>query len=1478
MPRFERLDARRLLSAGTIDTSFGTNGLLTQDFGFGDDFGNAITVQSDGKILVAGTVRGSASNDFGVARFNANGTLDTTFGTGGRVVTDFGSGSTSVDDARSIVVDSAGRIYVVGFANRGSGNDFAIARYNSNGSLDSTYGTSGKVVTNFSTNDQAMTAALQSDGKLVVGGMAVGDFALARYNTNGSIDTTFGVSGFAHAGIGTANDTITCMAIRADGKIVTGGYAQFTSEFDFAAAVFNSNGTLDTSFNGTGKVSTNLGAIDQGNAMVLLPDNRFVLAGNSDGNVAMVRYNTNGTRDSSFGSGGIATVDLGSTTDTANAIMRLSDGSMVLAGGVGSGSSRDFALLRVTSTGSLDALFGTGGMTRSSFATNSDEAFAMTTGADGNILVAGRTTATGLTSSYNFGLARYIMNDAPVAIINCPASVTEGAAFQLNGTGSSDIDGTVVTWEWDLNYDGVTFTSDATGSTTTFSAAGLDGPSSRMVALRVTDNLGATHIVSRSIAITNVAPNLAISGNSSSNEGSAYSLVLGAVTDPGQDTVSQYVIHWGDGSSSIIDAAALPANRTIAHTFADNGSYAITVDLTDEDGNYLNRANAFSVAVNDVAPTISVSGNSNVSEGSAYTLMLGAVSDPGNDTVSQYVIHWGDGSSSVVDAMDLPSDRSVMHTYADGTSSYAISIDLADEDGMHLNRAGAFGLMVNDVAPTMAISGNASSNEGSSYALTLGNVVDPGMDTVSQYVIHWGDGTSSVIDAADLPSNRIVSHTFADNGAFTISVDLVDEDGTHANASGSLSLAVNDVAPNLSITGDPSTSEGSCYDLFLGAVTDPGADTVTQYIIHWGDGTSSVVNASDLPADRSVMHTFADNGNYAITVDLVDEDGTHLNRANPFSVAVDDVAPTITISGNSSVNEGSLYALTLGAVNDPGAGDTVSQYVIHWGDGTSSLIDAADLASNRVVQHMYADGSNSYCIGVDLIDGDGDHLSCSNALTVAVNDVAPTITMSGNSASNEGSTYLLTLGNILDPGSDTVSQYIIHWGDGTSSVVNANNLPANHGVAHTFADNGGYAITIDLVNEDGTFLNRGNAFSVAVNNVLPNLTVSGDAGSNEGSSYALTLGQVTDPGADTVVRYIIHWGDGSSSTIDSANLPANRMVGHTFADNGNYAITVDLMDEDGTFLNRANPFSLHVYNVAPGNLNLAGPNSGLKGQNLSFDVSFADAGVNDTHHVRWEFSDGSVVDADVTGSSASISHAFGAAGSFTVKATITDNDGGSGSAQMGVTITQQQEQQPRFQFVNDPLNPGKKMLIVNGTDGNDVIRLNGKKNGGVTLMFNGVKLGVFNVTSRIVANGGAGNDLIVADEQMDLPVQLFGNAGNDTLRGSGGNDNLDGGDGNDLLDGREGNDSLVGGGGMDVLRGGKGNDSLCGGEGNDLLVGDDGNDMLFGGGGTDILHGGKGNDTLNGGAGKDYMHDNDGNNTLVYDNLDWRPPNPAKKK
>src|SRR5205807_370482 len=159
-----------------------------------------------------------------------------------------------------------------------------------------------------------------------------------------------------------------------------------------------------------------------------------------------------------------------------------------------------------------------------------------------------------------------------------------------------------------------------------------------------------------------------------------------------------------------------------------------------------------------------------------------------------------------------------------------------------------------------------------------------------------------------------------------------------------------------------------------------------------------------------------------------------LDRANALSVHVNNVAPSITISGAASVNEGSSYSLTLGAVSDPGT-DTVSSYIVHWGDGNSNTY-----SSNGVKTHNNADGHDDNNATLSLHDALPIFLDRANALSVHVNNVAPSITISGAASVNEGSSYSLTLGAVSDPGTDTVSSYIVHWGDGNSNTYSSNGV------------------------------------------------------------------------------------------------------------------------------------------------------------------------------------------------------------------------------------------------------------------------------------------------------------------------------------------------------------------------------------------------------------------------------------------------------
>ena len=225
---------------------------LTTDFAFGDDYARAVRLQADGKIVVAGHAY-SGSNNFALARYNANGSLDTSFDGDGKLTTDFGGGT---DLAFALALQADGKIVAAGEATVTSNIDFALARYNANGSLDTTFSSDGKLVTDFSAGyDHGSAVAVQADGKIIVAGYAFGatmfDFALARYNSNGDLDTTFDGDGKLVTDFAGDMDLAFAIALQPNGKIVVVGNA-FSTSSDFALARYNPDGSLDTTFAGDG--------------------------------------------------------------------------------------------------------------------------------------------------------------------------------------------------------------------------------------------------------------------------------------------------------------------------------------------------------------------------------------------------------------------------------------------------------------------------------------------------------------------------------------------------------------------------------------------------------------------------------------------------------------------------------------------------------------------------------------------------------------------------------------------------------------------------------------------------------------------------------------------------------------------------------------------------------------------------------------------------------------------------------------------------------------------------------------------------------------------------------------------------------------------------------------------------------------------------------------------------------------------------
>ena len=225
---------------GTPDTGFGAGGIVTTAVGSGYDYAHALVIKSDNKIVVAGSSSNGSKYNFALVGYNANGTLDTTFGTGGIVTTPVGSYWNS---AYALGIQSDGKIVAAGYSVNGSNNNFALVRYTANGSLDTTFGTGGIVTTPIgSSDDKAYALGIQSSGKIVAAGGTFNgnnyNFALVRYNANGNLDTTFGKGGIVITAIGSDNSA-SALVIQPDSKIVAAGYARpggSSYGYDFALA------------------------------------------------------------------------------------------------------------------------------------------------------------------------------------------------------------------------------------------------------------------------------------------------------------------------------------------------------------------------------------------------------------------------------------------------------------------------------------------------------------------------------------------------------------------------------------------------------------------------------------------------------------------------------------------------------------------------------------------------------------------------------------------------------------------------------------------------------------------------------------------------------------------------------------------------------------------------------------------------------------------------------------------------------------------------------------------------------------------------------------------------------------------------------------------------------------------------------------------------------------------------------------------
>jgi uncharacterized delta-60 repeat protein len=798
--------------AGDLDISFDGDGKVTTDFAT-TEFGGAldraysVAIQTDGKILAAGrsfTGNGEQYN-FALTRYNSNGSLDTTFDGDGKVTTDFGGGD---DHAYSISIQSDGKIVVAGESYNGSKRfDFALARYNSNGSLDTTFDGDGKVTTDFDGGDDgAYSVAIQSDGKIVVAGKrykVVGgdDFALTRYNSNGSLDTTFDADGKVTTAVGSSNDYARSIAIQSDGKIVVAGNSLNGSRSDFALTRYNSNGSLDTTFDGDGKVTTDFGGgDDHAYSVAIQSDGKIVVAGFSGiGTIdfkdfALTRYNSNGSLDTTFDGDGKVTTDFGrNLEDHAYSVTIQRDGKIVVAGmSEHVRGGYDFALARYNANGSLDTSFdGDGTVTTTIGIHNFGQnygAFSVAIQSDGKIVVAGD-------GPFDFALTRYNASDAPTDITlsltsiaeNAPANTTVGTLSTIDSDAGDAFNYTLVLGTGSIDNASFNISGNSLRATSSFD---FETKSSYSIRIRSTDQGGffTEKMFTITVIDTNESPtNISLSSKTIA-ENSAANTPVGTLStadpDAGNSFTYTLVAGSGDADNAAFNIAGSILRATNTFNFEAKSSYIIRVRSTDQGGLFTEKTFTITVINVNEAPTDIALSSSTIAENAGANAVVGTLSttDPDGGNTFSYSLVSGIGSTDN-GAFNISGStlRATSSLDFETKSSYTVRIRTTDQNGLFVEKAIAIQVVnVNESPTDISLSSNSvAENAGPNAPVgTLSTAdVDAGNTFVYSLVAGSGDTNNAAFNVSGSTLRATSSFDFETRSDYTVRVRSTDQGG-----------------------------------------------------------------------------------------------------------------------------------------------------------------------------------------------------------------------------------------------------------------------------------------------------------------------------------------------------------------------------------------------------------------------------------------------------------------------------------------------------------------------------------------------------------------------------------------------------------------------------------------------------------------------------------------------------------------------------
>ncbi len=1118
---------------GALDETFSTDGIALTHFGSYEEIVD-VAVQSDGKIVAAVV---NSSGDFIVVRYLANGSLDTSFGVSGKATADFGG----YENAEAIALQSDGSILVAGLgygAGYGSSGDAAVVRFDQDGDVDSSFGDGGIRLVDFGSWEVAKDIAVGPNDEIAIAAYGAGDFCAALLTPDGDLDTSFSTDGKATTDIRSAWDSTKAVAFAPDGKIVVAGVEGYGGAF--AAVRYNADGSLDTTFDSDGK---NWGDNASGwvGGVAVQSDGKVIVAGTDNSDFMLLRFNENGSRDNSFGSDGDVHTDIAGGTDTATAIALQADGKIVTVGYTYGGGEFDYSLTRHHTDGTLDNSFDGDGKLVIDVGGANDYAKTVAVQNDGYIVVAGYSY---VSSQYDLSLVRIepgeagivvsVIDDGDTVQLGGSVEVTEGDTYYL-ALAVTGVTADTVEIDWG---DGLIQTVDGDEDVVTHTY--LDGNAT--VNIVATAFVGVTEYTSDpiTISVANAPPKIQSYGYDPvlPVEGQPVT-VWAEVTDAGVLDDHTATIDFGDGTEVVATILRRTDGTMLVratHIYSQDGTFDIAITVRDKDGDE-DTVTIHDMEVADDEPTISVTGDSDVEAGVVYTIYF-SENDPGGDEVVQWRVNWGDGSE--VETFS-GSATQASHTFMK-VDAFNIVVEAVYDDG-HIY-AGLHDVTVH-LPPevSIAISGLPVTPEGDDYDLEL---INNGLE-IDEWVIDWGDGSAPESIDGDLDS---ATHQFPDGPnthQITVSITMFE---TQVQAT--MMVNVTNVAPTItSITVDPEpfnhTYLETDFITFTIAFEDPGDDTFD--IIgrtHLNDIEFFVTPGTGPGQYIATWGGNFDDGAYLMHLITADDDGGWSAEWYRFFSQI--VSPSVQILSPVGTYQGKIFSITLDGIVENDDPDTVTHFRIDWGDGTPiESIPAVDGLATEA-QHIYTT-IGTHKVRVTPFDDDRFHFhKTEEADIIVIEPDLEEVVIFGSSTVYEGATYILNLWH----DNYHVEYWDIDWGDGTTSAVNGDSTT----IQHIYADSGDY--TINAVASIGGDEYELESIDVDVQNVDPDIDYELGSVKKEDLPFSIYV-RTTDPGREAFIAGLINWGDGSTSPFISDS----EVVSHVYNTPDTYSISIEVDNEDG---------------------------------------------------------------------------------------------------------------------------------------------------------------------------------------------------------------------------------------------------------------------------------------------------------------------------